>query len=163
GVRGKPLPYLNFDVGGFYFTFDDQIGEIILPNGFTSTANVGAAPFIGFEAATELDVLALINGGAPSSYGNLTLYGNVTLLDAEFTSGPNTGNVPAYAPDYQVKARAHYRSQETLKLAFLGAVVDDELVDDGASSEGFIPAYNVWDLTAEYKFWNGRVGVFAGI
>ena len=22
GVRGKPFPYLNFDVGGFYFTFD---------------------------------------------------------------------------------------------------------------------------------------------
>jgi Fe(3+) dicitrate transport protein len=163
GVRGKPLPYLNFDVGGFYFTFDDQIGEIILPNGFTSTANVGDARFIGFEAATELDVLALINGGAPSSYGNLTLYGNVTLLDAEFTSGPNTGNVPAYAPDYQVKAGAIYRYKDTLKLAFLGTVVDDELGDDGDSFEGFIPAYNVWDLTAEYKFWNGRVGVFAGI
>ncbi len=29
--------------------------------------------------------------------------------------------------------------------------------------EGFIPAYNVWDLTAEVRFWNGRVGVFAGI
>src|SRR5215831_10176556 len=23
GARGKPFPYLNFDVGGFYFTFDD--------------------------------------------------------------------------------------------------------------------------------------------
>ena len=34
GIRGKPLPYLNFDVGGFYFTFDDQIGEIILPERF---------------------------------------------------------------------------------------------------------------------------------
>ena len=91
GVRGKPFPYLNFDVAGFYFTFDDQIGEVILPNGFTSTSNVGDARYIGFEAATELDILALINGGVPSSYGNLTLYGNVTLLDAEFSSGPNAG------------------------------------------------------------------------
>src|SRR5882724_9665112 len=33
GVRGKPFAFLNFDVGGFYFTFDDQVGEIILPNG----------------------------------------------------------------------------------------------------------------------------------
>ena len=163
GVRGKPLPYLNFDVGGFYFTFDDQIGEIILPNGFTSTENVGDARYIGFEAATELDILALINGGAPSPYGNLTLYGNVTLLDAEFTSGPNSGNIPAYAPDYQVKAGAIYRYKDTFKLALLGTVVDDEFGDDGDSFEGFIPAYNVWDLTAEYKFWNGRVGVFAGI
>ena len=64
GARGKPFPYLNFDVGGFYFTFDDQVGEVILPNGFTSTSNVGEARYIGFEAATELDVLSLISGGA---------------------------------------------------------------------------------------------------
>jgi Fe(3+) dicitrate transport protein len=163
GVRGKPFPYLNFDVGGFYFTFDDQVGEIILPNGFTSTANVGDARYIGFEAAAELDVLSLFNGGAPSPYGNLTLYGNVTLLDAEFTSGPNQGNTPAYAPDYQIKTGGIYRYKDIVKVALLGTVVDDEFGDDGDSFEGFIPAYTVWDLTAEVKFWNGRVGVFAGI
>jgi Fe(3+) dicitrate transport protein len=163
GVRGKPFPYLNFDVGGFYFTFDDQVGEIILPNGFTSTNNVGDARYIGFEAATELDVLSLINGGAPSPYGNLLLYGNVTLLDAEFTSGPNNGNTPAYAPNYQVKTGATYSYKDTFKIALLGTLVDDEFGDDGDSFEGFIPAYNVWDLTAEFRFWKGRAGVFAGI
>jgi Fe(3+) dicitrate transport protein len=163
GVRGKPFPYLNFDVGGFYFTFDDQIGEVILPNGFTSTSNVGDARYIGFEAATELDILALINGGVHSPYGNLTLYGNVTLLDAEFTSGPNDGKTPAYAPNYQVKTGAIYSYKNIFKLAMLGTIVDDEFGDDGDSFEGFIPTYNVWDLTAEVKFWNGRAGVFAGI
>ncbi|MFL6499179.1 MAG: TonB-dependent receptor family protein, partial [Candidatus Udaeobacter sp.] len=163
GVRGKPLPYLNFDVGGFYFTFTDQIGEVILPNGFTSTENVGDARYIGFEASTELDVLSLINGGAPNPYGNLTLYGNVTVLDAEFTSGPNTGNIPAYAPNYQVKTGAIYSYKNTFKVALLGTLVDDEFGDDGDSFEGFIPAYNVWDLTAEFRFWKGRAGVFAGI
>jgi len=163
GVRGKPFPYLNFDLGGFYFTFDDQVGEIILPNGLTSTSNVGDARYIGFEAATELDVLALINGGTPNPYGNLMLYGNVTLLDAEFTSGPNKGNTPAYAPNYQVKTGAIYRYKDTFKIALLGTLVDDEFGDDGDSFEGFIPAYNVWDLTAEFKFWKGRAGVFAGI
>jgi Fe(3+) dicitrate transport protein len=163
GVRGKPFPYLNFDIGGFYFTFDDQVGEVILPNGFTSTSNVGDARYIGFEAAAELDVLALINGGAPSPYSNLLLYGNVTLLDAEFTSGPNSGKTPAYAPNYQVKTGAIYSYKDTFKLALLGTLVDDEFGDDGDSFEGFIPAYNVWDLTAEFKFWKGRAGVFAGI
>jgi len=163
GVRGKPFPYLNFDVGGFYFTFEDQVGEIILPNGFTSTSNVGDSRYIGFEAATELDILALINGGAPSRYGNLLLYGNVTLLDGEFTSGPNKGNTPAYAPNYQVKTGAMYSYKDTFKISLLGTLVDDEFGDDGDSFEGFIPAYNVWDLTAEFKFWKGRAGVFAGI
>jgi Fe(3+) dicitrate transport protein len=163
GVRGKPFPYLNFDVGGFYFTFTDQIGEVILPNGFTSTENVGDARYIGFEAATELDILSLINGGASSPYGNLVLYGNVTLLDAEFTAGPNDGKTPAYAPEYQVKTGAIYSYKNIFKLALLGTLVDDEFGDDGDSFEGFIPAYNVWDLTAEFRFWKGRAGVFAGI
>jgi Fe(3+) dicitrate transport protein len=163
GVRGKPLPYLSFDVSGFYFTFDDQVGEIILPNGFTTTQNIGDSRYIGFEAATELDILSLINGGAPTPYGNLLLYGNVTLLDAEFTSGPNNGNTPAYAPNYQVKTGMIYGYKDTFKVSLLGTLVDDEFGDDGDSFEGFIPAYNVWDLTAEFKFWKGRAGVFAGI
>src|SRR6266498_3211250 len=163
GVRGKPFSYLNFDVSGFYFTFDDQVGDILLPNGFTSTGNVGDARYIGFEAATELDILALINGGTPSPYGNLMLYGNVTLLDAEFTSGPNKDKTPAYAPNYQVKTGAIYSYKDTFKIALVGTLVDDEFGDDGDSFEGFIPAYNVWDLTAEVKFWKGRSGVFAGI
>jgi len=163
GVRGKPFPYLNFDVGGFYFTFEDQVGEIILPNGFTSTSNVGDSRYIGFEAATELDILALINGGESNPYGNLLLYGNVTLLDAEFTSGPNKNNTPAFAPNYQVKTGAIYSYKDTFKISLLGTLVDDEFGDDGDSFEGFIPAYNVWDLTAEFKFWKGRAGVFAGI
>ena len=163
GVRGKPFPYLNYDVGGFYFTFTDQIGDVILPNGFTSTENVGGARYIGFEAATELDVLSLINVGAPSPYGDLKLYGNVTLLDAAFTSGPNEGKTPAYAPEYQVKTGAIYSYKNTFKLAMLGTIVDDEFGDDGDSFEGFIPAYNVWDLTAEFRFWKGRAGVFVGI
>src|SRR6266496_3872639 len=163
GVRGKPFPYLSFYVGGFYFTFEDQVGDVILPNGFTSTGNIGDSRYIGFEAAAEMDVLSLISGGAPSPYGNLLLYSNITVLDAEFTSGPNNGNTPAYAPDYQVKTGAIYSYKDTFKIALLGTLVDDEFGDDGDSFEGFIPAYNVWDLTAEVKFWKGRAGVFAGI
>jgi Fe(3+) dicitrate transport protein len=163
GLRGKPLPYLNFDLGGFYFTFDDQVGDISLPNGFTSTGNVGDARYIGFEAATELDLLSLINGGAPSPYGNFLLYGNITLLDAEFTSGPNNGMTPTYAPDYQIKTGGIYRYKEIVKVGFLGTIVANEFGDANNTFERDIPAYNVWDLTAEVKFWNGRIGVFAGI
>ncbi len=65
GLRGKPLPYLNFDVGGFYYTFDDQVGEISLPGG-SSTGNVGDARYAGFEAAAEMDVLALIKRSGKS-------------------------------------------------------------------------------------------------
>ena len=158
GLRGKPLPYLTFDMSGFYYTFEKQVGEV-----GTTTSNVGDARYTGFEAAAELDVLALINGGNESPYGQLNLYGNVTWLDAEFTAGPNNGFTPAYAPDYQFKVGGIYRWKDRVKVGLLGTIVDDHFANASNSPTHFVPAYNVWDLTAEVNFCNGRVGVFAGI
>lgn len=168
GLRGKPFPWLSFDVGGFYFTFDDQVGELMeidpaTGRTITITRNVGDARFTGFEAAMELDVLALINSGNESPYGQLNLYGNVTLLDAEFTSGPSNGNIPPYAPDYQFKVGGIYKWQDRVKLGLIGTIVDEHYANAGNSATHFVPAYTVWDLTAEVKFCKGRVGVFAGI
>ena len=126
GLRGKPLPYLTFDMSGFYYTFDDQVGEIRVTSAdFSSTGNVGDARFVGFEAAAELDILAMINGGAESPYGQFNLYGNVTLLDAEFTSGPLNGFTPAYAPDYLFKVGGIYRWKDVVKVGLIGTIVDD--------------------------------------
>ena len=169
GLRGKPLRYLSFDLSGFWYNFEDQIGEIEIPNPspppdvLLLTDNVGDARYWGFEAAAELDAFALINGGQECPWGRLNLYGNVTLLDAEFTSGPAEGNVPTYAPDYQFKTGVIYRWKDMVKVGMIGTMVDDHFANAGNDFQFFIPSYNVWDLTAEVKFWNGRLGVFGGI
>ncbi len=166
GIRGKPLPYLTFDVGGFYFWVNDQVGEIsgvnAMGNTFTTTQNVGDARYAGFEAAAELDILALING-AESPYGQFNLYGNVTLLDTQFTAGPADGFDTTYAPDYQVKVGGIYRWKDRVKVGLLGNFVGSSFADANNTPDHFIPAYAVWDLTAEVNFWDGRLGVFAGI
>ena len=41
--------------------------------------------------------------------------------------------------------------------------MDDHFANASNSATHFVPAYTVWDLTAEYNFCNGRVGVFAGV
>jgi Fe(3+) dicitrate transport protein len=158
GLRGKPLPYLNFDMSGFWYNFEDQVAEI-----GTTTRNAGDARYFGFEAAAELDILALVNGGNESPWGRFNLYGNVTLLDAEFTAGSADGNRPSYAPDYQFKTGVIYRWKEMVKLGLIGTLVDDHFSNAGNGFQSVIPAYNVWDLTAEVKFWNNRIGIFAGI
>ena len=168
GLRGKPFPWLTLDVGAFYFTFDDQVGEVVGVDpvsglSFTTTQNVGDAEYRGFEAAVELDVLALLNGGTESPYGHLNLYGNMTLLDAEFTSGPSNGLVPPYAPDYQFKVGGIYRWKDVFKVGLIGTMVDDHFANAANSATHFVPSYSVWDLTAEYNFCNGRFGVFAGV
>ena len=163
GIRGKPLPYLTFDLSGFYYTFDDQIGDISLPGGLTSTGNIGDARYAGFEAAFELDLLSLFNEGVESPYGALVLYNNITLLDAEFTSGPNDGLTPAYAPDYQIKTGLLYRWKNLFKAGFLGTMVDDSFATANNAPERFIPHWMTWDLTFEARFFGGRLGVIAGI
>jgi Fe(3+) dicitrate transport protein len=163
GLRGKPLPYLNFDMSGFWYNFEDQIDEV-----GDTFLNAGDVRYLGFETAVEFDILAAINGGSASPWGKLNLYGNVTVLDAEYTKGtPRSlflkGNTPSYAPDYQFKTGAIYNWKESVKVSFLGTIVDDHFSNPDNAFQHVIPAYNVWDLTAEVKFWHNRIGVFAGI
>ena len=104
----------------------------------------------------------MFNDGAESPYGRFNLYGNVTLLDAQFTSGMFDGNKTTYAPEYQVKAGGIYRWKEAVKVGLLGTFVDDSFADANNSRDHFIPAYAVWDLTAEVNVCK-NVGLFAGI
>ena len=160
GVVVNRCPYLTYDVSGFYFTFNDQVGEITGINSagvsLTRTENVGDARFLGLEAATELDVLALFNGGTESPYGQFNFYGNVTLLDAEFTSGPADGFRPPYASNYLIKVGGIYRWKDVVKVGLLGTLVDETFADANNTPERFIPSYNVWDLTTEVNLPRSR-------
>ena len=183
GFRGQPQPWVSWDVSGFLLDFDDQIGTVALPGGFSTLSNVGRAQHFGVEAAAELDLIGLVDAlhGAPAPapreskssapleqslvdrFGSFSLYGNVMLLDAEFVSGPLDGNTPRQAPDYIVRAGAIYRWQDRLKVAMLGTFVGDAFADDGNTPERFIPAYMTWDLTLEAKVYKDVVSVHAGI
>jgi Fe(3+) dicitrate transport protein len=87
----------------------------------------------------------------------------VTLLDAEFVSGPFEGKTPRFAPDYLVRGGAIYRWQDRVKIAFLGTFVGESYADDANTPERFVPAHTVWDLTAEAKVYRDTVTVNAGI
>lgn len=56
-----------------------------------------------------------------------------------------------------------YRWKDRVKAGLLTTFVDDHFANAGNTYQFFVPSYEVWDLTAEVKFWEGRIGVFAGI
>lgn len=183
GFRGRPQPWVSWDVSAFLLDFDDQIGSIALPGGFSSVENVGRAQHYGLEIAAELDVIGLIDSyqsPAPVSdgkstaparpatlgekFGSLNIYGNVTLLDAEFVSGPLEGLTPRFAPNYLARMGVVYSSPgERFRLAFTGTLVDDSFADDANTLERAVPSYAVWDLTAEMKVYKEIVSINAGI
>jgi Fe(3+) dicitrate transport protein len=179
GFRGTPRDWLYWDVSAFLLDFDDQIGL----DGRTNTlANVGRAKHYGVEIAAELDLIGLFDRGAvissqptnkeagpapaPKSlgerFGSLSLYANATLLDAEFVRGPFDGRTPRFAPDYLVRSGVIYRWRDRCKLALLGTFVGDSFADDANTQERFVPAYTVWDLTAEVKIYK-EISLNAGI
>jgi Fe(3+) dicitrate transport protein len=183
GFRGNPRPWVSWDVSGFLLDFDDQIGTVALPGGRSTLQNVGRAQHFGIEASGELDVLELFDSPAVAAtasdaksggkstapprltqrFGSLSLYGNVTLLDAEFVSGPLEGKTPRFAPDYLLRAGVIYRFADRVKVAFLGTMVDQTFADDANTAERFVPGYMTWDLSAEAKVYGDTVSITAGI
>ena len=185
GFRGNPVPWITWDTSAFLLDFSDQIAVVALPGGFSTVANGGKSRTRGLETALQVDVIGLLDtlqhpeesksastdskNVTPVSrrlgerFGSLSLYGNMTLLNAEFVSGPLAGKTPRYAPNYSVRTGLIYRWQDRFKLAFLGTFVGPTFGDDAETPQRAIPSYVVWDLTAEAKIYKDFVMVQAGI
>ncbi len=150
GMRGTPVSWLTYDTSVFYIDMENRYGI------FSNTlGNVGRAINYGWDAAVQGDLIALWdekNGTSLSkSIGSLSLYGNVSLLEAEFENGRFEGGRPQYAPDYMVRTGLIWSQNDLAKISFLGTFVDDHnAADDGAANRA-IPSYMTWDLTAEFK------------
>lgn len=182
GFRGTPRDWITWDVSAFLLDFDDQIGTIALPGGRSTLANVGGARHYGVELAAEVDLIGLCDASSPARlpatdkdaratppvrsfgerFGSLSLYANATFLDAEFVSGPLEGRTPRFAPNHLVRAGVIYRLRDRCKIALLGTFAGESFADDANTQERFVPAYTVWDLTAEVKIYK-EISLNAGI
>ena len=164
GYRAQPVRGLVLDASVFYLEFDNQIGGTTLPNGLTSVANIGRAVHQGAELSVSYDLLA--RGTAPASGGvrpALNLYVNTLLLDAEFKEGSTRGKTPQYAPAHVVRAGMFYSRGDALKLAFTGTLSADSYADDGNTAQRYVPAYAVWDLTAEWRVPHTPLRLIGGV
>ena len=166
GFRGTPEPWIYWDTSLFYMEFDDQIGNVQLADGLTEIRNVGKARHYGWELATEVGTLALYDdltgNSLVSRFGDLSLYGNLMLLEAEFVEGPFDGKTPAYAPGWLVRAGFQYDYAELFKASLMTTAVANAYANDNNTPDFFIPSYNVWDLTAEANL-HESVALFFGI
>ncbi len=151
GWRAQPAPGLVLDASVFRLEFDDQIGNFALPGGLSTVANVGRAVHQGAEIGVSYDLLARRAAAGAADRPALALYANALLLDAEFKEGANAGRTPQYAADHVVRAGAIYTRGDTLKLALTGTLSADSFADDGNTASRHVPAYAVWDLTAEWR------------
>ena len=155
GARSEAVRGLVVDASYFILDYDNQIGTT---GGVTS--NFGRALHHGLEAALAYDLLSLADTGGHK----LEAYANAMILDAEYISGPNDGNIPQYAPDYLVRSGLLYSAPKgAAKVAFLGTFVDEAFANDTNTAQFRVPAYMVWDLTAEARVPNTPFTALAGV
>ncbi len=151
GVRGQPLPFLSWDIDYFLMSFTNQIGTA-----GNTVENAGRSRHHGVEFFSEIDLIGAFDYSNQTQHGktigSLSPFVTLTLLDAEFSSGPFIGRQPQYAPQYNFRFGVVYAWHDRVKISLLSTFVDEHFADDantvGASSR-FIPSYKVWDLTAE--------------
>ncbi len=161
GYRAQPAAGLVLDASVFHLEFDDQIGSLALPGGRSTVANVGRTVHRGVEASIQYDILRALIGS--NSRHALNLYANALVLDAELKQGALRGRTPQYAPDHVVRTGVIFTRGSTLKVGLTGTLVDDSFADDANSAQRYVPAYAVWDLTAEAKIPGTSIRAIAGI
>lgn len=126
----------------------------------------------GWDPSREFDPFKFFDdrnqGDSVQRCGSITFYGNASLQEAMIDGGVADGKTPQYAPDYIVRAGAIYRWQDRVKLAMLGTWVGDHFANGtntvpGAGLVADIPAYMVWDLTAEAKIYKDYISLLGGV
>ena len=161
GYRGQPTSYFSFDTSLFLVDLDSRFG--VIDNNLQS---VGRSINRGVDLSAQLDLLGAWDAAhdtkSDSSNGSLSLYGNVTFLDASLHGGPNDGGTPQYAPDYMVRTGLIYSLKDRLKVSMLGTIMGDHNAQDSGNPDFAIPSYVTWDLTAEVKL-TDHVSLSAGI
>jgi Fe(3+) dicitrate transport protein len=181
GFKGEPTSWLTWDTSLFLTDSSDQIGTraVNLAPITTIIENAGRSVVYGWDLYSELDFMGLADAtwnkdvaaksGAKKTnswvdrYGSLAAFTALTLQTGEFIAGPNQGNTPQYLSDYILRLGLTYNWRDRVKLALLGNFVGDSNASDNSASNRFIPAYSVWDLTAEAKVWRDTVSVIAGV
>jgi Fe(3+) dicitrate transport protein len=169
GVHGTPLPGLFYDASVFWVDVKDRIESQPAgpdaPPGNTINVNTGNTRHRGFEGQFDYDFLAARD---PHTAQHLSLFANLSLLEAEFTSTHNpsvkVGNKPAFSPDYLLRAGVAYREDKKLKLALSVVTVASQYFQDSnlpgptpvatPSTPGYIPAkipsYTVADFSGDW-------------
>jgi Fe(3+) dicitrate transport protein len=170
GVHGTPVKGLFYDASLFWIDFKNRIETIVISPVESLFQNSGDTRHRGFEGEVSYDLLAARNGPL-----HLTLFGNVSLLDATFTKSNlanRVGNRPAFAPAVTAKYGVSLRRDGRFNFSLAGSSVSSQFFQDSdlpvgtAGSANFVPAkvpaYTVLDLTGDWQI-SRNIRLLAGI
>lgn len=159
GLRGKLFnDILRFDFNLFHLKYKNRIGIGSDPvRDLAIRANIGDARVIGLEAYAEADLWDLFI--KPSDDINLSLFTNLSVLQGLYLSGLSyfVGNEVELIPPFSIKSGINLKIKN-FRAAYQFAYVDGHYSDASNAervanaTRGFIPAYQVQDLSLSYSW-----------
>ncbi len=166
GVHGTPVDGLFYDASLFWVNVKDRIESAQIPDmppGNTINVNTGDTRHRGFEGQIDYDFLAARD---PKTTQHLSVFANLSLLNAEFTSTrnpANLGNKPAFSPNYLARVGVSWREDKHYKLALSAVSVASQYWQDSnlpatVTNAGVttvtipakVPSYTVADFSADW-------------
>ncbi len=162
GIRSTGVHHdFNWDMSLFRTDYDNIFGRV-----GNRLQNVGRGVYEGLELASEYNLLS--SGGRGLDADRLDLMLGATFLDATFKGGPLVDKTPQYAPPVSMRGGLVYKRVAEgfghgARAGLNFSYVSSHFGDDGNSLERSIPAYVVWDVSAELPIWRDFISLFAGV
>tara|TARA_B110001452_G_scaffold254510_1_gene246153 strand:+ start:1644 stop:4064 length:2421 start_codon:yes stop_codon:yes gene_type:complete len=162
GIRGDFKNIFSYDISGFNLFYNDRIGFVQkeFEDGSVKSerGNVGDAKIYGLETLIDININKLISEGDNNIF---TFYINTSFINSEYVDSDKNGiigNRVEFIPKINLKSgiRLGYKNILTnLQFTFLSDQFTDasNAVESNLSGViGQVPAYNVLDLSASYKY-----------
>ena len=162
GIRGDFKNIFSYDISGFNLFYNDRIGFVQkeFEDGSVKSerGNVGDAKIYGLETLIDININKLISEVDNNIF---TFYINTSFINSEYVDSDKNGiigNRVEFIPKINLKSgiRLGYKNILT-NLQF--TVLSDQFTDASNAVEsnlsgviGLVPAYNVLDLSASYKY-----------
>jgi Fe(3+) dicitrate transport protein len=169
GYRGSVGEWLVFDIDAFYLYYGNRIGQLTLVNPSTNTpylytTNIGNSADRGIEAYADISLWEVLTG--EHSFFDLRLFNSLSYNHARYLnggisySGQNislAGNRVEGVPDWIDRAGLTFRAgsiKAMLQYSYTGKGYSDanNTVFTPTGITGVVPAYHVWDASAEWSF-----------
>ncbi|NUP11977.1 MAG: TonB-dependent receptor [Polyangiaceae bacterium] len=153
GVRGRPVPGLNFEATGFLTMFTNQIVPATASSGVQSElVNGGATRHAGVEASGTVSI-----GELAGVDFDLDVTARYTFADARYRGGPFDGNLLPYAPQHHASAVVDFQHPfgpgAQFSWSFVGPQFTDETnseLADATGRTGEIDIQNVLDASIRW-------------
>lgn len=178
GVRSWPISGVKLEATFFRMDFENQIVPASVAGGIGATfTNAGETLHQGIEFTGRIDVGSLLKT-AHNVYARAahTYVPTAKFVGRRFSSIPGFGNVSVsgnrlpYAPKHLTNFQLGYAHPGGFDALLEAVYVGDQFGDDLNTIEptpdgqrGLLPAYTVWNLTANYRIESLRMTIFGTV